>query len=143
VGTGANVAVGGFIISGTGNKQVLIRGYGPTLAGALGPGVLADPVIELYADHDNNPLTDAILILSNDDWGTQQPACPAPALACGTRQDIIATGKSADSYAPTDPNRGKDAALLVTLPPGVYPVTLRGAGSGTGVGLIAVNELGP
>jgi hypothetical protein len=105
--------------------------------------VLADPVIELYADHDGNPLTDAILILSNNDWTTQQPTCPAPALACGTTQDIIDTGKSADAYAPADPNRGKDAALLVTLPPGVYPVILRDAGSGTGVGLIAVNEIGP
>jgi hypothetical protein len=139
--TGGNVMVGGFIIGGgTAPKQVLIRGYGPTLAL---PGALADPVIELYADHDNNPLTDAILIMSNDDWGTQQASCPAPALACGTAQDIIATGRSADSYAPTDPNRGKDAALLVTLPPGAYPIILKGAGGLTGVGLIAVNDLDP
>jgi hypothetical protein len=142
--TGSNAMVGGFVIGpGSGPKQVLIRGYGPTLAGAVGPGALADPVIELYADHDNNPLTDAILILSNDDWRTQQPVCPAPAVACGTTQDIMATGKSADAYAPTNPNRGRDAALLVTLPPGAYPVTLRGASNATGVGLIAVNEIQP
>jgi hypothetical protein len=104
---------------------------------------LADPVIELYADHDSNPLTPAILILSNDNWETDPTSCPAPAIACGTAQDIRDTGKSADAYAPTDPNRYRDSALLVTLPPGVYPVTLRGAGSGTGVGLIAVNEIGP
>ena len=92
---------------------------------------------------DSNPLTPAVLILSNDDWQSQQPWCPAPAIACGTVQDIMASGISADSYAPTDPNRGKDAALLVTLPPGTYPVTLRGAGGLTGVGLIAVNDLDP
>jgi uncharacterized repeat protein (TIGR01451 family) len=140
VATSQNVLVGGFVLGGNLPKQVLIRGYGPTLPG---PGQLPDPVIELYADHDNNPLTDAILILSNDDWRTQQPVCPAPAVACGTTQDIMATGKSADAYAPTNPNRGRDAALLVTLPPGAYPVTLRGASNATGVGLIAVNEIQP
>jgi hypothetical protein len=142
--TGSQVMVGGFIIGGgSGPKQVLIRGYGPTLEAAVGPGVLADPVIELYADHDNNPLTPAILILSNDNWVTDPSSCPAPAIACGTAQDIRDTGKSADSYAPTDPNRNRDAALLVTLPPGAYPTTLRGAGGLTGVGLIAVNDLDP
>jgi uncharacterized repeat protein (TIGR01451 family) len=142
--TGDNVMVGGFIIGGGGGpRQVLIRGFGPTLAGAVGPGVLSDPVIELYADHDNNPLTPAVLIMSNDNWGTDPPTCPAPALACGTAADILATGRSADSYAPTDPNRHLDSALLVTLPPGAYPVTLRGFGGGTGIGLVGVNDLGP
>jgi Tol biopolymer transport system component len=142
VGTGENVAVGGFIISGTASKQVLVRGFGPTLSGAVA-GVLANPVLELYADHDSNPLTPAILIVNNDDWGTALSTCPAPAVACGTPQDIIATGRSADSYAPTHPNRHLDAALLITLPPGTYTATLRGVNSGTGVGLVAINAIGP
>jgi hypothetical protein len=142
VGTGENVAVGGFIISGTAPKQVLVRGFGPTLSGAVA-GVLANPVLELYADHDSNPLTPAILIVSNDDWGTALTTCPAPAVSCGTPQGIIATGRSADSYAPTHPNRHLDAALIVTLPPGTYTATLRGVNNGTGVGLVAVNAIGP
>jgi uncharacterized repeat protein (TIGR01451 family) len=143
VGTGESVAVGGFIISGTTPKQVLVRGFGPTLSGAVAGVVLANPVLELYADHDSNPLTPAILIVSNDDWGTALATCPAPAVACGTPQDIINTGRSADSYAPTNPNRHLDAALLITLPPGTYTATLRGANNGTGVGLVAVNAIGP
>jgi uncharacterized repeat protein (TIGR01451 family) len=142
VGTGDSVAVGGFIVSGTGNKQVLIRGFGPTLSVAVA-GAMANPVLELYADHDSNPLTPAILIVSNDDWGTALTNCPAPAVACGTPQDIVNTGKSANSYAPTHPQRHLDAALLVTLPPGTYTATLRGMNNGTGVGLVAVNEIGP
>jgi Tol biopolymer transport system component len=142
VGTGESVAVGGFIISGTGNKQVLLRGFGPTLSVAVA-GAMANPVLELYADHDSNPLTPAILIVSNDDWGTALTTCPAPAVSCGSPQDILNTGKSADSYASTHPDRILDAALLVTLPPGTYTATLRGVNNGTGVGLVAVNEIGP
>jgi hypothetical protein len=142
VGTGDNVAVGGFIVSGTGNQQVLLRGFGPTLSVAVS-GAMANAVLELYADHDGNPLTPAILIVSNDDWGTALTTCPAPAVSCGTPQDILNTGKSADSYAPTHPQRHLDAALLVTLPPGTYTATLRGANNVTGIGLVAVNEIGP
>jgi hypothetical protein len=142
VGTEENVAVGGFIISGTGNKQVLLRGFGPTLSAAVS-GALANPVLELYADHDSNPLTPAILIVTNDDWGTALTTCPAPLVSCGSPQDIRDTGRSADSYAPNDPNRHLDAALLVTLPPGTYTATLRGVNTGTGVGLVAVNAIGP
>jgi hypothetical protein len=146
VGTNSNVMVGGFIIgAGTGSKQVLIRGMGPTLASFGVTGVLANPVIELYADTDNNPSTPAILVADNDDWGTRVGSvCYAPAI-CGSALDILNTGMSADAYAPSSPSadRARDAALLVTLAPGAYPVTLRGLNNVTGVGLIDVNEFGP
>jgi hypothetical protein len=142
VGTGENVAVGGFIIGGTAPKSVLLRGFGPTLSGAV-TGAMSNPVLDLYADHDSNPLTPAILIMSNDDWGTALTNCPTPAVRCGSPQDIRDTGRSADSYAPSDPNRHLDAALLVTLPPGTYTAALRGVNNGTGVGLVAVNDIAP
>jgi hypothetical protein len=143
VGTGDNVAVGGVIISGTAPKQVLIRGFGPTLSSFGVTGVLANPVLELAQDDDNNANTPAVLIVSNDNWGTNLTSCPPPVVACGTATDIFNTGKSADTYAPSNPNRNLDAALLVTLPPGIYTATLRGVNLGTGVGLVAVNEIGP
>ncbi len=143
VGTGANVEVGGFIISGTGTKQILIRGFGPTLADFGVGGPLGNPTMDLEWDHDNNPLTAAILVLTNDNWGTALGSCPAPAVACGTPADILATGMSADSYAPSNPNRGLDAALLLTMPPGTYTVRLSGVSGGTGVGLIGVDEVAP
>jgi hypothetical protein len=141
VGTSDNVAITGFIVSGTGTKQVLIRGFGPTLSSFGVTGPLANPVLELYWDDDNNPGTAAVLLVNNDDWGTDLTSCPAPVVACGTATDISGTGKSPDSYAPTNPNRHLDAAVLVTLPPGTYTAQVRGASGGTGVALVAVNDI--
>jgi hypothetical protein len=143
VGTGANVEVGGFIISGTANKQLLIRGFGPTLTSFGIAGALANPTLDLYWDNDNNPSTAAILVLSNNDWGTALGSCPAPVVSCGTPTDIQNTGLSANTYAPSNPNRALDAALLLTLPPGTYTARLSGVSNGTGVGLIGVDQIGP
>jgi len=143
VGTGTDAAVGGFIISGTTNKQVLIRGFGPTLSSFGVSGALGNPTLELSWDNDGNPLTAPLQLAVNDDWGTPAAPCNAPVVACGTPQDIANTGMSADTYAPTNANRGLDAALLVTLPPGLYTVALSGVSNGTGVGLIGVDAVGP
>jgi hypothetical protein len=142
--TGDSIMIGGYIVgSGTGNKQVLIRAFGPTMADFGVAGPLADPVIELHFDHDNNPNTQAILLATNDDWGTDPTSCPPPLVACGTAIDIFNTGKSADTYAPTNPNRFRDSALLVTAPTGAYTVKVLGVGGATGVALIAINEMSP
>ncbi len=143
VGTDSNVAVGGFIISGASTKQVLLRGFGPTLTSFGVTGALANPTLALEWDDDNNPNTPAMAVISNDNWVTPLASCPAPVVACGTPQDIIDTGMSADSYAPSNPNRGLDSALLVTLQPGTYTATLRGVGTLTGVGLFGVDEIAP
>jgi hypothetical protein len=47
--TGENVAIGGFIIAGSGPKTVLIRGLGPSLA-AFVPNPLQDPTLELHQE---------------------------------------------------------------------------------------------
>jgi hypothetical protein len=62
VGTGENVLIGGFIITGNAQKVVIIRAIGPSLGI---PGALQDPILTL-----NNS---AGGIVSNDDWrGTQE-----------------------------------------------------------------------
>src|SRR5262249_34531771 len=50
VGTGDDVLIGGFIVSGTESKQVLVRGLGPSLAvnGVPLADRLSDPAIDLY-----------------------------------------------------------------------------------------------
>jgi hypothetical protein len=132
VGTGSQVEIGGFIISGATPKQVLIRGFGPTLANFGVTGAMADPRMTLYSG--------GTVIASNDNYQTPVSPCNAPAISCGTPQEIEDTGKAACTIAP-GPNCGKDAALLVTLPPGTYTVHLSGVGGGTGVGLIGVDDL--
>src|SRR5207253_742483 len=63
--TGGNVGIGGFIITGTAPKKVLIRGIGPTLTTFGVANALQDPMLEL---HDST----GALLTSNDDWKIPQ-----------------------------------------------------------------------
>src|SRR3712207_7033848 len=54
----SNVLIAGFILRGTGEKSLVVRGVGPSLTL---PGRLSDPVLELY-----NSGSERIAI--NDDW---------------------------------------------------------------------------
>ena len=116
VGTGENVLVGGFIVTGTQPKKVIVRALGPSLPPFC--GTLPDPVLEL---HDSS----GGLIASNDNWRTDQEA------------DIIATG--------VPPTNDFESAIVVTLPANnsAYTAVVRGADNGTGVevGVVEVYDL--
>src|SRR5207249_4528637 len=58
VQTGDNVLIGGFIITGTQKKKVILRAIGPSLPVA---GKLANPTLELFDSMGDS-------IASNDDW---------------------------------------------------------------------------
>lgn len=116
VGTGVNVLIGGFIIQGSGQKRVAIRGIGPSLALAGLTGTLSDPTIEL---HNQAGAT----IAGNDNWQS----------GLDQRTDIVGAG-----LAPADP---RESALIATLDPGNYTVVLQGSGGGTGVGLVEIYDL--
>lgn len=117
VGTGDNVLIAGFVISGTGTKTVVIRGIGPRLGDFGVPGVLEDPTIELF-DSANNT------IAANDDWDASLTSTFAELGAF----DLVAG--SADS------------ALIVTLEAGaLYTVVLSGVDGGTGEALVEVYEV--
>lgn len=100
VGSGPNVLIGGFIITGSEPKRVLVRGRGPSLTefGIADP--IHDPVIDLY-----NSTPDSGAIAANDDWQVNQSA------------EIIGTG-----LAPSSP---LESAIVQTLTPGAYTVVLR------------------
>ena len=112
VETGDNVLIGGFIVTGTHSKPVLLRGIGPSLEL---DGKLADPVLEL---HDSS----GAIIATNDDWETN-----------ANKQEIIDTG-----LAPTD---AKESALLTTLDPGAYTAIIHGASDGSGIALVEAYDL--
>jgi hypothetical protein len=114
VGTENNVAIAGFIITGSAAKQVVVRGLGPSLATADVQGSLSDPALDLYdsAGH---------LLLSNNDWRD-------------TQADVLI---HANLAPPQDP----ESALLATLAPGAYTAILRGQGNSTGIGLVEVYDL--
>lgn len=63
VQTGDNVLIGGFIVTGTDPKRVIVRAIGPSLTQI--PGRLANPTLELHDDE---------AVISNDDWRSDQEA---------------------------------------------------------------------
>jgi len=119
VGTGDDILIAGFSISGSSDRTVLIRAVGPTLGTAPFnvPGALANPRLELYAG--------ANRILENDDWG-------------GTA--VLATAFASVAAFPL-PVDSRDAAILVTLAPGSYTAQVSGVGNTTGVALVEVYEI--
>jgi hypothetical protein len=116
VQTGDDAGIGGFIISGSAPKHVLIRAIGPSLIQFGVLNALADPVLEL---HGPGPFA----TINNDNWGddpVQQAAIRATGLA---------------------PSNDLESAIDVTLNPGAYTAVARGKNSTTGVGLIEVFDL--
>ena len=99
VQTGDNVGIGGFIVSGTGLKHVIVRAIGPSLSrfGITNP--LADPVLELHG-------SGAFITITNDNWRDTQ------------QTQIEATG-----LPPTD---DFESAIDATLTPGAYTAIVRG-----------------
>ena len=75
VQTGDNVGIGGFIISGTTSKHVLVRAIGPSLTQFGVPNALPDPVLELHGP-------DGFVTLTNDNW-RDDPAQEALIIATG------------------------------------------------------------
>jgi len=79
------------------------------------------------------------VIAQNDDWQTTDPLCGAPAVSCGGSAEIIATGL--DPCVGNLTGCAREAAILITLPPGPYTAQLSGVGGATGVGLVEVFEV--
>jgi plastocyanin len=117
VGTGDNILIVGFVVAGTGSKQLLIRAVGPTLASYGVPGTLVDPQLGVF----NSSGTQ---IASNDNWASTLSA---------TFTTLGAFALNAGS---------KDAALVVTLQAGkAYSVQVSGVGGGTGEALAEIYVL--
>jgi hypothetical protein len=116
VQTGDNVGIGGFIITGSGTKHVLIRAIGPSLTQFGVPNVLADPTLELHGPGSFVPL-------NNDNW-QDDPAQKAL---------IEATG--------LQPTNNFEAAIEARLSPGAYTAIVSGKNNTTGVGLVEVYDL--
>src|SRR5438105_286439 len=114
VQTGAKVGIGGFIITGSDAKKVLIRGLGPTLTSFGVPNALQDPVLEL---HDST----GAVVVGNDNWKIPQETA------------IATTG-----LAPPDDH---ESAILLTLQPGPYTVIESGKNGTSGVGLIELYDV--
>jgi hypothetical protein len=118
VQTGDNVMIGGFTISGTKPRGVLLRAIGPELSSHGVSNTLTDPSLKLYD-------STGALIASNDNW---QHTMIGGIIAGDQVGDILNSG-----LPPTDRN---ESVIHATLPPGNYTAILRGVNNTTGVALV-------
>jgi hypothetical protein len=113
VGSGDDILIAGFQITGNSSKQLVVRALGPSLAQFGLTNVLADTTLEL---HDST----GAIIASNDDW-----------------QD----GPNAQSIPPAlRPAHQYESAIVATLNRGAYTAVLRGYHNSTGIGLVEVYD---
>ena len=117
VETGDRVMIGGFILTGSGPKRVVVRGLGPSLANFGIADALADPVLQLRD-------SSGVLLLTNDNWQDTPTDQGAQLAALG--------------LAPQHPN---ESGIVATLPSGAaYTAILSGKNGGTGVGVVEVYD---
>ncbi len=120
-GEGGNrVPIGGFVVTGEGTKQVLVRAVGPTLTtqGLAEASVMGNPTVELHAG--------VPVIAINDNWA--QNANGSAIVTEGAR---IGAG----ALVSFDAN---SSAMLLKLRPGVYSFISRGRDDGAGIVLVEV-----
>jgi uncharacterized delta-60 repeat protein len=128
--SGQTVLIGGFVVSGSAPKQVLVRGVGPALAGYGVTAFMADPVLNLYD-------VNGTLIAQNDNWGT--PVTVTPAQPAANAAALILAASQAGGFA--FGSGSADAAVLVTLPPGSYSAQVKSVTGITGTSLVEIYEL--
>lgn len=115
VGSGDQVMIGGFIITGAEPKNVLLRGLGPSLGQAGVSNALGDPVLEVYNQA-------GALIARNDNWTSLPP-------------DLASRGFA--------PRSALESVVVATLPTGSYTAVLSGANATTGTALLEIYDLSP
>jgi sugar lactone lactonase YvrE len=120
VGTGDNVVIPGFYISGSGSESLLIRADGPVLSQYGVSGVLSDPVLRVIANSDT--------IDADTGWSTNLNAA-----------DIAIAAAAVGAFAL--PPNSADSATLISLSPGSYSVEVSGVNDSTGVALAEIYEL--
>jgi hypothetical protein len=120
VGIGENALFAGFVLGGNSPRTLLIRAIGPTLGSFGVSGTLADPLLEIYATGANTPRA------SNDNWnGDAALTSVFPRV----------------SAFPLPATSSRDAALLITLPPGSYSARVAGVGDTVGEVLVEIYEV--
>jgi hypothetical protein len=117
VSVGDNVLIGGFIITGTDPKTMVLRALGPSLSDFGLSGVLRDPVLSVYN-------SSGAVIATNDNWQMDSG-----------HSEITANGLA--------PANLLESATLQTLAPAAYTVVVAGKDSTPGISLVELYDLSP
>ena len=120
VGTGGNILIPGFVISGTGTEELLVRGDGPSLAQFSVSGILAQVTLGVF--------NGSTMIASNTGWGTSAN----PGQIASVAAQVGAFAFAANSA---------DSAQIVNLTAGPYTIQISGVNGTTGVALAEVYEV--
>jgi hypothetical protein len=105
--------IAGFTIGPGSARTVLVRAVGPALGAFNVAGVLANPRIELFSG--------GTVVGANDDWAGDA---------------VLANATASVGAFPIIDLASRDAALLVTLPPGGYTAQITGVGGASGIVLV-------
>ena len=119
VGAAQATLIPGLVVS-AGERRLLIRGVGPGLQQFGLTDIAPNPVLSLV-DRDGNE------IARNDDWSTSANAVAIAAAAQATGAFALTSGSH-------------DAALLITLQPGIYTALVTDATGGNGIALVEVYD---
>lgn len=117
VGTGSDVLIIGFAVTGPRPKQLFIRAVGPGLSGFGVAGTVSDPVLQV---------TNAagVVVAQNDNWDSS----------------LASTASKVGAFPL--PSESRDAAVSVSLLSGqTYTVIVSGASGGTGEALVEIYEV--
>lgn len=117
VGSGADVLIAGLVVGGPEPKDVLIRAVGPSLTQAGVPDALERPRLDVFDAKGQR-------IATREGW---DPALKTAFARVGASTLI---------------EGGTDAALQLTLAPGLYSVQVSSATAQRGIALVEVYELG-
>ena len=117
VSAGDNALIGGFIVTGSASKSMVLRALGPSLTGFGISDVLSDPVLRVYN-------SSGALIATNDNW----------------QSDLNHFILEANGLAPANL---LEAATVQTLAPGAYTVIVTGRDAIPGIGLVELYDLSP
>ncbi|MBE2212400.1 MAG: carbohydrate binding domain-containing protein [Opitutaceae bacterium] len=115
---GDRTLIPGFVIGGTGKKEVILRGVGPELLDRGVPTAVNDTSVVVYRGQAE--------VAANDDWVAAD----------------IGDG-FARVYAFSFNPGSKDSALRLQLDPGSYSMHVNGVGGATGTGLAEIYDLDP
>jgi hypothetical protein len=121
VGTGPDVLIAGFNITGTAPKRLLIRADGPALAAYGVSGFMAAPRLQLFN-------SSGTVIRENFEWQTGNDAGLVSAAAAASGAFALANGSS-------------DSSILIVLPPGLYTAQVSSQVGTTGTAEVEVYEV--
>lgn len=130
VGTGAENLIAGFIVSGSGNKDVLLRGVGPALGGFDVAAALSKASLTLF----DNTATE---IATDTGWtnpfqlGTSTVEATIASATTSLFNQVGAFALSLGSA---------DSALQVTVPAGSYSEQVTGVGGSQGIALAEIYD---